>query len=279
MSQVEPGNPSRTRIQSPRLSRAARTGQPTEDEKLLRAPVPEPVPFTQTDPWRVMRITGEFVEGFEALAELGPAVTIFGGARLPETDPVCTAARDVARLLGEAGFAIITGGGPGIMEAGNRGARDAGVQSVGLNIELPFEQSINPYVDVPLEFHYFFIRKMMFVKYAQAFIIFPGGYGTLDELFESLVLIQTGKVRNFPVILYGSDFWGGLLEWIKARLLAEGKISADDTQLMITSDSPEEIRDMVVRSAEDQSWRAPHEEGARSAMKHAVGNHRAAGGR
>jgi uncharacterized protein (TIGR00730 family) len=278
MSQHDPASLQTPRFRSPRLSRAARTGTPTEDEKLLRSPCPEAMPFTQTDPWRVMRITGEFVEGFEALAEIGPAVTIFGGARLPETDPVYQAARAVTKLLGEAGFTIITGGGPGVMEAGNRGAREAGAQSVGLNIELPFEQHVNPYIDLPIEFHYFFIRKMMFVKYAQAFVIFPGGIGTMDELFESLVLIQTGKVRNFPVILYGTDFWSGLIEWMRKRMLAEGKVSPHDLELMVTSDSPEEIRDMIVRSSTDQTWRREHEDAARTEMRRYVGM-RAAGGR
>jgi len=176
------------------LNRAARAGKPTEDQQLLETPQAAQKLFTHTDPWRVMRIMGEFVEGFDDLAELGQAVTIFGSARVKPDHPQYHQATEVARLLGEAGFAIITGGGPGIMEAGNLGAREAGVQSIGLNIELPFEQGTNPYVDLAINFRYFFVRKTMFVKYAQAFVIFPGGFGTMDELFEALTLIQTDKV-------------------------------------------------------------------------------------
>jgi uncharacterized protein (TIGR00730 family) len=250
----------------PSLNRAARSGQPTEDEQLLAPPPPEQVLFTQTDPWRVMRIMGEFVEGFDALAELGTAVTIFGSARVSPDDPQYQAAVEVARLLGEAGFAIITGGGPGIMEAGNRGAQLAGAPSIGLNIELPFEQGINQYVELGIEFRYFFVRKTMFVKYAQGFVIFPGGFGTLDELFEALTLIQTDKVQNFPVILYGSDYWRGLLDWLRGTLLAEGKIAAEDLDLLIVTDSPEEVRDLIVR-AHEENWRAEQEEGARAATR------------
>jgi uncharacterized protein (TIGR00730 family) len=166
-------------------------------------------------------------------------------------DPVYNAAVEVARLLGEAGYAIITGGGPGIMEAGNAGARMAGAQSVGLNIELPFEQSANPYIDVAVEFRYFFVRKTMFVKYAHAFVIFPGGFGTMDELFEALTLIQTGKVRNFPVVLYGTDYWRGLLAWLRERMLAENMISPDDIDLMLLCDSPREVRDVILASMAD----------------------------
>ncbi|HEU0301226.1 MAG TPA: TIGR00730 family Rossman fold protein, partial [Longimicrobium sp.] len=214
---------------NPTLNVAQRTRTSTEDERLLQSPAEEPqvADFTRSDPWRVFRIMGEFVEGFDTLARTGPAVTIFGSARTPPDDPYYAAARETARLLGEAGFGIITGGGPGIMEAANRGAKDAGVLSVGCNIELPFEQGINAYVDVPINFRYFFVRKTMFVKYAEAFIIFPGGFGTLDELFEAMTLIQTGKVRDFPVVLFGSEYWRGLTEWIRGTLLAEGKISPD----------------------------------------------------
>jgi uncharacterized protein (TIGR00730 family) len=173
----------------------------------------------------------------------------------------------MARLLGEAGFAIITGGGPGVMEAGNRGARAAGVTSVGLNIELPFEQGLNPYVDVGIEFNYFFVRKTMFVKYAQGFIIFPGGFGTMDELFEALTLIQTGKIRNFPIILFGSKYWGGLLDWLRNTMLTEGKIAAADLDLLVVTDSPEEARDMIVRSAQDHRWQTEQEHSSREATR------------
>ncbi|MBO9342502.1 MAG: TIGR00730 family Rossman fold protein, partial [Roseiflexus sp.] len=188
--------------------RTRRNKRQTEDERLLARPRAN-TDFLSTDTWRVLRIMGEFVDGFEMLADVGPAVTIFGSARVNVDDPMYQAAVDVARALGEAGFAIITGGGPGIMEAGNRGAREAGARSVGLNIELPFEQHFNPYVDTSVTFRYFFVRKMMLVKYAQAFVIFPGGFGTLDELFEALTLVQTGKVRNFPIILFNSAYWHG----------------------------------------------------------------------
>jgi uncharacterized protein (TIGR00730 family) len=225
----------------------------TEDERLLNtAPTPEQV-FTGTDPWRVLRIQGEFVEGFDTLAELGPAVSIFGSARTPEDDPMYQAAVETARLLAEAGLAIITGGGPGIMEAGNKGAQQGGGLSVGLNIELPFEEQSNPYVDISIDFRYFFVRKMMFVKYAQAFVIFPGGFGTMDELFESLTLIQTGKIRNFPVILFGSAYWDGLLGWLKNQMQAGRMISPGDIDLMVVTDSPEEVRHRILAAKKDRS--------------------------
>jgi uncharacterized protein (TIGR00730 family) len=255
----------------PTLNRAARTGRPTEDEKLLVTPAASPTPFTDTDPWRVMRIQGEFVEGFDALAEVRRAVTIFGSARVQPGDPQYETAVHTARLLGEAGFAIVTGGGPGIMEAGNKGAREAGVLSVGLNIELPFEQHLNPYVDLAVDFRYFFVRKMMLVKYSQAFVIFPGGFGTMDELFEALTLIQTGKIRNFPVILFGADYWRGLIEWLRGTMLVEGKIAAADLDLLIITDSPAEIRDVVAQSVEERQRRLQQEEGARQVTRQAFG--------
>ena len=228
---------------NPSLNRAARMGAATEDERLLESPATSPAPavdFLHSDPWRVFRIMGEFVEGFDTLANVGRAVTIFGSARVKPDQPQYEHAQTTARLLGEAGFAVITGGGPGIMEAANRGAKEAGAPSIGCNIELPFEQGINGYVDVPINFRYFFVRKTMFVKYAEAFVIFPGGFGTMDELFEALTLIQTGKVRDFPVILFGSAYWQGLLDWLRGTMLAEGKISGPDLDLMVVTDSPEE---------------------------------------
>ena len=257
---------------SPTLNRAARAGRPTEDQRLLETPKPEDQLFTHTDPWRVLRIMGEFVEGFDALAEVHDAVTLFGSARVKPDDPMYQQAVETARLLGEAGFTIITGGGPGMMEAANQGARAAGARSIGLNIQLPFEQGINPYVDLAIEFHYFFVRKTMFVKYAQAFVIFPGGFGTLDELFEALTLIQTGKVYNFPVILYGSAYWQGLLEWLKSTLLAQGKISAADLDLLILSDSPEDVRDIITRCKADQCWRTESEAQARDVTRQVLGH-------
>ncbi len=184
--------------------------RPTQDEQLFVAPDDASEAFTQTDTWRVFRIMGEFVAGFDSLAGLGPAVTIFGSARIRPDHPQYQQAVETARLLGEAGFSIITGGGPGIMQAGNEGAKAAGASSVGLNIELPFEQHLNPFIDLSVDFHYFFVRKTMLVKYAKAFVIFPGGFGTLDELFEAITLIQTGKISNFPVVLFDSSYWQGL---------------------------------------------------------------------
>jgi uncharacterized protein (TIGR00730 family) len=262
---------------APTLNRAAATGRRTEDEKLLDAPQPEQELFTQTDPWRVLRITSEFVEGFDALAGIYPAVTLFGSARVGADDPTYQAAVEVARLLGEAGFSIITGGGPGLMEAGNRGAREAGVLSVGLNIQLPFEQAINPYVDLSVEFRYFFVRKTMLVKYAQAFVIFPGGYGTLDELFESLVLIQTGKVSNFPIILFGSAYWQGLLDWLQQRVLAEGRISPQDLDLILVTDSPAQVREVIVSAAAHADWRRKQEEQAQKETQRVLSTDTAAG--
>jgi uncharacterized protein (TIGR00730 family) len=263
---------------NPTLNRAARTGATTEDERLLQAPAQQqqsPIragDFIHTDPWRVFRIMGEFVEGFDALANLGPAVTIFGSARVKPDHPQYAQTRETARLLGEAGFTILTGGGPGLMEAANAGARDAGAVSVGCNIELPFEQHVNPYVDVAINFRYFFVRKTMFVKYAEAFVIFPGGFGTLDELFEALTLIQTDKVRDFPVILVGTAYWQGLLDWIKGTLLADGKISPDDLELMVVTDSPEEVRRIIVDCHERSCAAAGRQSVARqltSAPEHA----------
>ncbi len=268
MSDKQARSGSTRSLRSPVLNRAARIGRPTEDEQLLEKRRPERV-FTDTDPWRVLRIMGEFVEGFDVLADLGTAISIFGSARVTPDNPQYQAASEVAQLLGEAGFTIITGGGPGIMEAGNQGARRAGAPSVGLGIELPFEQGINEFVDIEVEFRYFFVRKTMFVKYARAFVIFPGGFGTLDELFEALTLIQTGKIRNFPVILFGSTYWQGLLDWLRTAMLTEGKISADDLDLLIVTDSPEEVRDIIVSAVHEQHWRTEQEESSRAATQQA----------
>lgn len=218
----------------------------TQDERLLETPRPDE--FLHTDTWRVFRIMGEFVQGFEDLAQITNGVAVFGSARTRPDDPVYEAARETAALLARAGFAVITGGGPGIMEAANRGAFEAGGMSVGCNIELPHEQGSNPYLTLSLKFKYFFVRKMMFVKYSDAFIIFPGGFGTLDELFESLTLIQTRKIRNFPVVLYGSRYWRGMLEWIKGPVLSEAKISEHDLKLLHLADSPAQIVEIISRS-------------------------------
>ena len=218
----------------------------TEDEKFLRGPSGDPTDFTRTDTWRVMRIMSEFIEGFDNLASVTKGVTIFGSARTTPEDPQYVAAQETARLLAQEGFAIITGAGPGIMEAANRGAKMVGGRSIGCNIELPFEQGANPYVDTLINFRYFFVRKTMFIKYSNAFIIFPGGFGTLDEAFEALTLIQTGKIYQFPVVFFGRHYWAGLIRWIQSRLLGEGKISPGDIDLMIMTDDPAEATKLVV---------------------------------
>jgi uncharacterized protein (TIGR00730 family) len=218
--------------------------RPTEDQRLLQGGG-EPS-FLHTDTWRALRILGEFVEGFEALAAVGPAVSVFGSARVARSDPHYRLSRKLGRHLVNAGFAVITGGGPGIMEAANRGAKEAGGLSIGCNIELPFEQDLNDYVDLGMQFRYFFVRKTMFVKYAEAFCIFPGGFGTLDELFESLTLIQTGKVEHFPICLFGTEYWRGLLDWIGQRPRAQGKIGPDDLSLLTVTDDVEEAVATIV---------------------------------
>ena len=197
------------------------------------------------DPWRVLRILSEFVEGFDALNEVGPAVTVFGSARTQRDDPYYAAGRALGAALAHRGFAVITGGGPGMMEAVNRGCHEAGGLSVGCNIELPREQSLNPYVDLGVEFRYFFVRKNMFVKYAQGFVIFPGGLGTLDELFESLTLAQTGKIEHFPIVLFGDGYWRGLLDWLRCIALERGTISPEDLDLIQITDDPEEAAEVA----------------------------------
>jgi uncharacterized protein (TIGR00730 family) len=243
----------------------------TEDERLLTSLKAKPAAFTQTDPWRVLRIMGEFVEGFETLADIETAVTIFGSARTKPEHPMYKKAVELASMLGRAGVAIITGGGPGIMEAGNKGARQSGALSIGLNIELPFEQHVNPYVDIAIEFYYFFSRKTMFLKYADAFVIFPGGFGTMDELFESLTMIQTGKMKNFPVVLFGLDYWKGLTDWLKGTMLAEGKIAKGDLNLLLMTDSTHEACDYIIRSLKDKTWRTKQEEDARKTTESVLG--------
>src|SRR6266699_4109087 len=218
----------------------------TQDEQLLESPRPDE--FTHTDTWRVFRIMGEFVEGCDELATLTRGISIFGSARTRTADPDYQAARETAALLARGGFAVITGGGPGIMEAANRGAFEAGGLSIGCNIELPFEQSSNPYLTRGLKFKYFFVRKMMFVKYSLGFIIFPGGFGTLDELFEALTLIQTKKISNFPVVLFGTAYWQGLLDWIRDYAMKQGKVSETDLHLLHVTDSPAEVVEIIIKS-------------------------------
>ncbi len=222
------------------------TRQVPADKTLLERSTIEELAH-HADPWRVLRILSEFVEGFDALNDVGPAVTVFGSARTQRDDPYYAAGRALGGALAHRGFAVITGGGPGIMEAVNRGCHEAGGLSVGCNIELPREQALNPYVDLGVEFRYFFVRKNMFVKYARGFVIFPGGLGTLDELFESLTLAQTGKIEHFPIVLFGTSYWKGLLDWMRAVVLAHGAMSPEDFNLVSLTDDPEEAAEMATR--------------------------------
>jgi len=219
-----------------------------EDRALLHLPV-ELEDFTRTDPWRILRILGEFVEGFDHLSKIGPAVTIFGSSRTLPGSVYYEAAAKTAELLSEAGLVVMTGGGPGIMEAANLGAYRVGGTSVGCNIQLPLEQRPNPFQTISLDFRYFFVRKMMFIKYSIAFIFFPGGYGTIDELFEAMTLVQTDKIAHFPVVLFGSDYWRGLTDWIRNCMLKEGCISECDMEIFTVVDTPEEAADVVISNA------------------------------
>jgi uncharacterized protein (TIGR00730 family) len=219
----------------------------TTDQRLLDTAGPSD--FIHRDPWRVMRIQSEFVEGFGALAELGPAVSVFGSARTPLDSPEYESGVRIGRGLAEAGFAVITGGGPGAMEAANKGALEAGGTSVGLGIELPFEQGLNPYVDIGVNFRYFFVRKTMFVKYARGFVVLPGGMGTLDELFEALTLVQTKKVTRFPIVLLGTAYWQGLIDWLRHSVAGTGKASAQDMELFHVTDDLDEAVALVTKEA------------------------------
>jgi uncharacterized protein (TIGR00730 family) len=254
--EVPHGGPTKQRGRTTLRGRAFERS--TTDQHLLDSRGPSD--WVHTDPWRVLRIQSEFVEGFGSLAELGPAISVFGSARTPAGDPAYALAEDLGRALSDAGFAVITGGGPGIMEAANKGAAESGGTSVGLGIELPFEAGLNPYVDVGINFRYFFARKTMFVKYAQGFIVLPGGFGTFDELFEALTLVQTQKVTSFPIILMGSDYWSGLVEWIRGTVLGHGKISEPDLGMFhVTDDIAEAVR--IVEQARERHRRgAPEDE-------------------
>jgi uncharacterized protein (TIGR00730 family) len=234
----------------------------TTDQRLLDSR--GPIEWLHTDPWRVMRIQAEFVEGFGALSELGAAVSVFGSARTPRDHSDYALAERLGRSLAEAGFAVITGGGPGTMEAANKGACQAGGVSVGLGIELPFEQGINQWVDLAVNFRYFFARKTMFVKYAQGFVVLPGGFGTLDELFEALVLVQTQKVTSFPLVLVGSDFWGGLIDWLAGPVLERAVISPPDVSLIRLTDDIDEVVRIVeaARRDRERQWAAGHRDPA-----------------
>ncbi len=223
--------------------------QLTDDEVLLRSPEPDD-DYKTSDSWRVFRILGEFVNGFDSMATITKGVSVFGSARTDEANEYYQDAVETGKLLAEAGFEVITGGGPGIMEAANRGAFEAGKVSVGCNIELPFEQKPNPYLTKSLTFKYFFVRKTVFIKYSNAYIIFPGGFGTLDELFEALTLIQTRKIRNFPVVLFGSQYWRGLLSWLTSTMLNEKNINPEDLGLIHLTDSPKDAVDFIIKTCE-----------------------------
>lgn len=255
------------RQRGPVILRRAQVQAGTTDQRLLDSRGPSD--WVHTDPWRVLRIQSEFVEGFGLLAELPAAVSVFGSARTPRNHPEYVAAYEIGAALARAGFAVITGGGPGTMEAVNRGASEAGGVSVGLGIELPFEQRLNDWVDIGINFRYFFARKTMFVKYAQAFVIMPGGFGTLDELFESLTLVQTGKVTRFPVILFGTRYWGGLVDWIRNTIVPGGKIKPADLDLLTVTDDVDQVAKCVVESAKERSLQAEAEERARSEARSA----------
>lgn len=240
----------------PPLRHSDRQRGPTEDELLLES-VPQaerPDALRKTDPWRVLRIMAEFVEGFEKLGDVRDAVAIFGSARVPASDPMYQRTVDTARLLAQAGFPIITGGGPGIMEAANKGAVEGDGLSIGCNIELPHEQGTNAYVRRSLYFRFFFVRKTMFAKYSMAFVVFPGGYGTLDEMFEALTLIQTGKVGVFPVVLFGTEYWSGLVDWLRKTMVAEGKINPADLDLFHVTDDPDEVV-RIIQAAKENGTR------------------------
>ena len=253
----------------PGMLRRTQVPRSTTDQRLLDSRGPSD--WVHTDPWRVLRIQAEFVEGFGALAELGPAISVFGSARTPREHPDYRQAELVGRRLAEAGFAVVTGGGPGAMEGANKGACDGGGVSVGLGIELPFEQEMNDWVDLAVNFRYFFARKTMFIKYAQGFVVLPGGFGTFDELFESLVLVQTHKVTSFPIVLLGTDYWRGLLDWLAGPVLSRGMISPPDLRLLHLTDDVEEAVGVLVSSRDqrEREWAAVTAAAEASAQAHA----------
>lgn len=248
--------PGPQRRKGPVLLRRGAVEQSTTDQRLLDSR--GPTDWLHADPWRVLRIQSEFVEGFGQLAQLGPAISIFGSARTASHDPAYQAAEELAAGLVESGFAVITGGGPGIMEAANKGACEAGGVSVGLGIELPFEQGLNQWVDVGINFRYFFARKTMFIKYAQGFVVFPGGYGTLDELFEALTLVQTRKVTMFPVVLVGRTFWEPLVDWLRDTVAATGRINEQDLDIFALVDTPQEALN-IIKQADVERRSAGHD--------------------
>jgi len=243
-----PETPRRATYDGPVLRRRAQVLGTTTDQRLLD--YRGSTDWVHTDPWRVLRIQSEFVDGFGTLAELGPAISVFGSARTPRADPSYALAERLGRRLVLSDYSVITGGGPGIMEAANKGASQAGGVSVGLGIELPFEQGLNEWVDVGINFRYFFARKTMFIKYSQGYVVFPGGFGTLDELFEAITLGQTHKITRFPVVLFGSGYWRGLIDWLKGTVLAEGKVSEQDFAMLHLTDDVDEAVALVERAGE-----------------------------
>ncbi|REE95961.1 TIGR00730 family Rossman fold protein [Thermomonospora umbrina] len=253
--------------QGPAMLRGKAIPRTTTDERLLDTRGPSD--WLHADPWRVLRIQAEFVEGFGLLAELGKAVSVFGSARTDPASEEYALGVEIGARLAKAGYAVVTGGGPGIMEAGNRGAAENGGVSVGLGIELPFEQRMNDHVEVGLEFRYFFVRKTMFVKYSQAFVVLPGGFGTLDELFEAVTLVQTKKITRFPIVLVGTAFWGGLLAWIKDSMLVSGKISPQDLDLIHLTDDPEDVVRVIVAAHEEEARRLEEEAAVRASSDEA----------
>ena len=243
---MNPQAPEPSRYQGPVRLRRGRIPASTADKRLLDSR--GSTDWVHTDPWRVLRIQSEFVEGFGALAELGPAISVFGSARIKPDDPMYAAASQIAEKLCEAGYAVITGGGPGAMEAANKGASECGGVSVGLGIELPHEQGMNEWVDLGINFRYFFVRKTMFVKYSQGYIVLPGGFGTMDELFEALTLAQTGKVTSFPIVLFGRAYWGGLIDWLRESMAADGKIGPNDIDMLhVTDDVDDAVAHVVAK--------------------------------
>lgn len=249
---LDPAQPPAERQSGPVTLRGKQVQATTTDQRLLDNRGSSD--WVHTDPWRVLRIQSEFVEGFGMLAELGRAITVFGSARTAASDPYYEQAERLGRMLADAGYAVITGGGPGIMEAANKGCHDAEGTSVGLGIELPFEQGMNNFVDLGMTFRYFFARKTCFLKYSIGYVAFPGGFGTLDEVFEAVTLIQTEKITSFPLVLFGSEFWGGLIQWVRDTLLATDKISAADVDLFHVTDDLDEVL-AIIASAEEEAFR------------------------
>src|SRR4051794_41230696 len=252
---IHPDRPVGQQQRGPIVMRRKQVQHSTSEQRLLDSRGPSD--WVHTDPWRVLRIQSEFIEGFGMLAELGAAICVFGSARTKPDDPMYAAAEECGRKLVGAGYAVITGGGPGVMEAANKGASEAGGVSVGLGIELPFESDLNDYVDLGLNFRYFFARKTMFVKYAQGFVVLPGGFGAFDELFEALTLVQTQKVTSFPIVLLGSAYWSGLVDWVRGTVLADGKISKRDLDMFQVTDDVDEAVEVMVEAQRRRGSAAP----------------------